>query len=150
MLVIGGTGILRDGKAPEEGSKYRKAKKIGTKILYEEDFSKFLQESNKNSKVETQMNLQQLLGGGAAELSRGNATAFLQSLPEEKSKFSIKKVESEENVDLAALKKEHGHPGILWSELYKPRTLGEIIGNDSNIKKLRNWLIDWYPIKTNI
>jgi hypothetical protein len=38
-LVVGGTGILQDGRDARESSKYRKAISLGIKILMEEDFS---------------------------------------------------------------------------------------------------------------
>lgn len=30
--------------------------------------------------------------------------------------------------------------GVLWTEIYKPKTLDDVIGQGSQIKQLREWL----------
>ena len=34
---------------------------------------------------------------------------------------------------------------IPWTELYRPKNLGEVVGNEDAVSSLRDWFDEWSP-----
>jgi replication factor C subunit 1 len=105
--------LLRGRDAGE--SKTKKAEKLGTKILEEDDFYKLVDSAKEKEEVET--------------------------LPPPKPKG--KKRVAEEDVEQKEEKKGPALDTLLWTEKYKPKNTSEIIGNKETINKISTWAAEW-------
>jgi replication factor C subunit 1 len=103
--------LLRGRDAGE--SKTKKAEKLGTKILEEDDFYKLVDNAKEKEEVET------------------------LPPPKPKGKKRLAEEEPMEEKEAPAL------DTLLWTEKYKPKNTSEIIGNKETIKKISTWAAEW-------
>ncbi|KAI7908090.1 replication factor RFC1 C terminal domain-containing protein [Cokeromyces recurvatus] len=113
--VSGKTNYLLLGRDAGE-SKIAKAKSLGTKILDEDAFYKFV------------------------ESSAPKKEAPIPAIPaQDKGKDKVTIKESPAN----GTKKTETNSQQLWTEKYKPKELKEIIGNKELVRRISEWLGNW-------
>ncbi|KAL2536029.1 Replication factor C subunit 1 [Forsythia ovata] len=121
------------------GRKSAKAKELGTKFLTEDGLFDMIRASNKSKK--------------SIQESKKPLDKVAPSPP----KKSPQKPETKKQVatsivvkglpPAAALPKQKDQPtaqsGLPWTEKYKPKVPNDIVGNQSVVKQLHDWLSDW-------
>lgn len=105
---------LEDQRDVTEGSKYRKAKQLGTPILTEADFEKLVREKT-----------------GKADFTFAKKIPVLAPIPEE--------VMAEET----KVYTKPGTETRMWTDKYKPVGPSDLVGNTGAISQLYEWLKDW-------
>jgi len=121
---------LEDGREVTQGGKYRNATKHGTTILDEEGFEKLIrdksgvQEFELGSRREILMHL-----GGADESST--------MLPQLRKSLTI----GEDGEQLKST--------VMWTDLYRPNSIMDLVGNEGAINQLFEWLRDWEDVVIN-
>lgn len=121
-LVIGYK--LEDGREVTQGGKYRKAKEKGIPILDEEGFEKLVREKS-----------------GNAEFTLGTRKEILKEV--ENTAESMKPRRSSRMVD------ENGEAKPcteMWTDIYKPNTINDLVGNQGVVNNLYEWLRDWEDV----
>lgn len=135
ILVVG--SALEDGRSVEEGKKYQKAQKIQTQgvrskpaklvIMKEDEFlSKYP------------------LRPAAVEAAAAS-TAEQHPVVAEVAALVTAPPEAKESV-LLATTTVPGGDSALWTEKWRPRQLGDILGNGEVVRKLTTWLRDWRDV----
>jgi replication factor C subunit 1 len=105
---------LEDGREPHQGGKHIKAKERGKPILDEEGFEKLVREKS---------------GDPSFVLSQR------EKIIKEVSELPSKPKPSGDNSE--------GFETQLWTEIYKPLGLGDLVGNSGTIDEIFRWLKDW-------
>ncbi|GLT93388.1 hypothetical protein SLE2022_111840 [Rubroshorea leprosula] len=123
------------------GRKSAKAKELGTAFLTEDGLFDMIRASNRGKER-------------SKEESKKSVDKVAASLPKESpKKAEVKSNSSETKVSSKASKpgvssvkqKEQTslHSSLMWTEKYRPKIPSEIIGNQSLVTQLHNWLAHW-------
>uniref|UniRef100_A0A7S2SF18 Replication factor C subunit 1 n=1 Tax=Mucochytrium quahogii TaxID=96639 RepID=A0A7S2SF18_9STRA len=121
--VVGGyQATLEDERPVEQTRKYRDAVEKGINILDEEAFLKLLEECDRKRKSASPEK---------PMFEIGQEKAQAQAMP----KLGDTGNSKEENPSM-----------MLWVDKYKPKVVGDLIGNSSKINALKNWLAKWESI----
>jgi hypothetical protein len=70
-----------------------------------------------------------------------NISPIIQFTPKIKSKVENKPVHTK-----ADIKKELNYNNALWTSKYNPKTTNDIIGNQSQVNKIVDWLNNWNDV----
>lgn len=118
-------------------SKVNKANSLGTEQMNEAEFYAFIRsfEDNKDNKDNTNVQTTDEL---APTSSKPNPLS--DEKPEFKKPAPKREVEPRSSQPASAKAVSE-----LWVDKYKPQSLKEICGNNSNVKRLVEWLSDWEP-----
>jgi len=145
--------VLEDGRPVNESSKFRKAQDLSTKIINFEELQDIVRVRSgnqdldlenldwKNSKpLETlkqaEVKIQNEQGGN-------NAKSFLKPSSENDMDIDDSKNTLDKNFNSNLISKSANDSSELWTTKYNPKAINEIIGNNSIISKITNWLQDW-------
>ena len=115
-LIIGYK--LEDGRQVTQGSKYANAKKHGTTILTELEFEKLIQEKSGNPEFTLSIRKSLVGGGGGLE----KQTTIRRSIVSEE---------------------EGGEKNAMWTDVYRPSEMDDLVGNEGVVDQLYEWLRDW-------
>ena len=121
---------LEDGREVTQGGKYRNATKNGTTILDEEGFEKLIRDKS-----------------GVQEFELGNRTDILKHLGGA----------DESSTMLPQLRKsltigedgEQLQSTVMWTDLYRPDSIVDLVGNEGSVNHLFLWLKDWDDVVIN-
>lgn len=127
FVVIGSR--LEDGRATELGNKYRKAQDLGTQIMNESDFEKYMQEITKNKDF--------TLAKAKEIIACEKAGKPMTIEPPKKVQPIIE--EGKRNLSVF-------NESSLWVDKYAPQSTSDIIGNNAIIAKLIEWIHDWEDV----
>jgi len=117
--------VLEDGRKVETSMKYQKATKMGIKVLTEEGFEELVRRIS-----------------GYSTFTFGNRDAVLEHIKTLDPTFNKKespevKKEIKEDAFGRDIRTE------MWTDLYHPKTIHDLVGNKALIDTLFNWLRDW-------
>ena len=133
VLVHGYT--LEDGRDVSDSKKYKTAVAKGTIILDEIKFSDALKEKTKKSLKEH--------FGNYLVMEEDDNENYMNSF----NNLVAGKINEDALIDvndIIDIEIPDDKTNKLWVEKYKPKYSSQIIGNNLNIKNLKNWLKDWY------
>ncbi|EUD66720.1 replication factor C subunit 1 [Plasmodium inui San Antonio 1] len=146
---------LEDGRMYDEGRKYQKAfelqkmSKSIIKILNEEELLQMLpQEKDKAPKGGDAANGED----GRDQFEKSSQSDFTKIRSESGnngeasgsgSYKSIAYSENKNSPKFGAPADQHEILNQLWVEKYRPKNLNELVGNNQNVLKLKNWLASW-------
>lgn len=133
ILIYGGK--LEDGRPPQEGNKYKKAKQKGKMLIGEEDFNKQLMEV----KEMTMRDISKQLRGHLNGVTKENKAASSNQSQVQSQKLKME-VDNETNTPIRQKRLKTSN---LWIEKYAPESSDDIFGNTSEIRKVKKWLEDW-------
>ncbi len=159
FLLLG--TILDDGRLPEEGSKYRRAVEVKTRVIDEDGLFDMLLQSNVGSVDEDHGD-----DNINTASSKSGQTSPSTSIPSEAKPISAAAVPASVHNPYASMKstttisagKDKGKGKALpragtikdpdgcqlWVDKHKPEEVMEIIGNGGQVKKLRAWLHEFH------
>ncbi|XP_024987690.1 replication factor C subunit 1 [Cynara cardunculus var. scolymus] len=138
------------------GRKSEKAKELGTGFLTEDGLFDMIRASNR-SKATTKDNTKKQVDTIATSLPKASPQ-IATSLPKESPQKGVKKKDevhespekgratrnASSGISPAKRKKQTvGNSSLPWTEKYKPKVPNDIIGNQSLVKQLHDWLTHW-------
>lgn len=173
-LIIG--EMLEDGRQISEGNKYKKASESNTKIIDFEELQELIRTKSGNPNLNLESfdwknpataNLAENQHYSALQQTTvtGGSLSFLKPAIAESANRS--NVTEQQNVQANYLKNNNlmslannkndtnkinniaalsNSGNELWTTKYIPKSCQEIIGNQSNIKKITEWLQDWHDV----
>ncbi|KJP87321.1 hypothetical protein AK88_03001 [Plasmodium fragile] len=142
---------LEDGRMYNEGKKYQKASELQKmsksiiKILNEEELLKMLpqekEQTPKGGKAdqgtdhqhEFEKRHQSDLAKIGSESGNSSSASYNRVAHSEKENTSNSTTPADQNKIL----------NQLWVEKYRPKNINELVGNNQNVLKLKNWLASW-------
>jgi len=142
------TTYLVVGEDPGE-SKLSKARKHNIKQINEDELLDLIGSSMKN---EDKNNINDLIeidepinnSKNKSKIKSSNdkfEKALSSTINRKSSKSSMKKTIKSDKMEID--EKVYKNDSLLWVDKYKPKSVNEIIGNKTNIDKIRDWLRDW-------
>lgn len=161
--------ILEDGRAVNESSKYRRASELKTKIINFDELQEIVRERANNPDLDLEninwKNSKPLQALQKAEEKMEN----MQTNPNSNRNFGFLKAAIDKmDIDEAPVNKDTNNNNIinndldnnyltknfkaeeqhadLWTTKYIPKSTKEIIGNQSNVSKIAEWLEDWHDV----
>ncbi|KAH7653030.1 replication factor C subunit 1 protein [Dioscorea alata] len=120
------------------GNKSKKAKELGTTILTEDGLFDMIRKS-KPVKVSPQKDLKKQITG-KADGSQVKSSPSKRDTKDDQSSSLIKRGA----VGSAHKRKSGDGNSLTWTEKYRPKVPNDIVGNQSIIKQLHDWLARWH------
>ena len=120
---------LEDGREVTQGGKYRKATALKTIILDEAGFEQLIRDKS-----------------GVQEFELGNRRDILKTLAGGEDPDGISKLKKSLTVGENG---EHMMSNVMWTDLYKPNSIIDLVGNEGSINGLFEWLKDWDDVVIN-
>ncbi len=168
FLLLG--TVLDDGRLPEEGSKYKQAVKMKTRVIDEDGLfdmllqseeenvdgehgdnsatttpAKAIQTSSSSSPSTAEAKPITTAAAAAAAASVHNPYASIKSTTTSSTTISAGKTSSKGKTSHRSGTAGNSDGGFqLWVNKHKPEELEEIIGNGGQVKKLRAWLQEFH------
>lgn len=114
---------LEDGREVTQGGKYRNAKERGIPVLTEEEFEQLIRDRSgvMDYQISNRENILQLVGGADGQEQKASLRKSLT-------------VGEDGEVMLNT---------VMWTDLYRPETILDLVGNEGAINQLFEWLKDW-------
>ncbi|CAI9105835.1 OLC1v1004852C1 [Oldenlandia corymbosa var. corymbosa] len=126
-----------------EGQKSRKAKELGTAFLTEDGLLDMIRKSNKSNTTkseELKKPVDKVLPSPKKTYPSSAAKNQVGGLP---SKSTVAKG-SGTGITSAKTKSQATEQSLLpWTEKYRPKVPNDIVGNQSLVKQLHDWLLNW-------
>ncbi|GKV39709.1 hypothetical protein SLEP1_g47440 [Rubroshorea leprosula] len=123
------------------GRKSAKAKELGTAVLTEDGLFDMIRASNRGkerSKEELKKSVDKVAASLPKESPKKAEVKSNSSETKVSSKASKPSVSSVKQIEQTSL-----HSSVMWTEKYRPKIPNEIIGNQSLVTQLHNWLAHW-------
>ncbi|CAN0024030.1 unnamed protein product [Ascophyllum nodosum] len=169
-LLLG--SVLDDGRPPEEGSKYKKAQQLKTKVIDEDGLFKMLRDSIPNGKsppsgegssAATTASRKPLVSNPYGKAAAVNPYSIPKKPADGRGKppfanpygaspgaggggSGAKKsgtTSAAKARQVSSGEKPSDAPGQMWVDKYKPRASSEVMGQGGQVKKLKAWLEGW-------
>jgi len=115
-------------------AKIQKAKKLNLKVLSEEGFIQLLQAMPAE-------------GGDshAADLARAKRAKEHEQIEKETKRIKLEaSAPAKSKQDTRSDAKDSSNASELWTTKYAPKSMNDMVGNTGSIRKLANWLENWY------
>ena len=156
--------ILEDGRAVNESSKYCKASELKTKIINFDELQEVLRERAndpdldlenmnwKNSKpLESLKKAEENLETNKNQNSKRNFGFLKPAATNDKMDIDeVPGIKTDENINynniIPKTNKAEETESDLWTTKFIPKSTREIIGNQSNVSKIAEWLEDWHDV----